>query len=215
MWAISHFHTLYGNCVTVYTDHSAVKAVLQTPNPTGKHARWWTKVYCSGVKEVHIIYRSGKTNLSADPLLQSPQSPHAPAPAGNINDDNEIQVAVMTSHSDKEISIQSLFQLEPEPNQPNESESFASKQRKDPNLRETIHFLKRGELPQDPNRARKIAVFTVVDDILFFLDPKNKHQRRVVVPEHICKRVMEENHGGTMGGHFSGNQLYNTLARQW
>ena len=40
-WATSHFHTyLYGNCVTVYTNNSAVRAVLQTPNPTGKHARW-------------------------------------------------------------------------------------------------------------------------------------------------------------------------------
>lgn len=156
MWATSHFHTyLYGNCVTVYPDHSAVRAVLQTPNPTGKHARWWTKVYGSGVKEVHNIYHSGKTHLSADTLSQST---HAQAPAGSINDDNEIQVAVVTSHSDKEISIQSLFQLEPEPNQPNESESFASKQRKDPQPREIIHFLKQGELPNDPNSARKIAV---------------------------------------------------------
>ena len=29
VWAVSHFHSyLYGHCVTVYTDHSAVKAVL-------------------------------------------------------------------------------------------------------------------------------------------------------------------------------------------
>ena len=70
VWAISHLHTyLYGNCVTVYTDHSAVQAVLQTPNPTGKCARWWTKVYGSGVKEVYIVYHSGKTNLSADTHL--------------------------------------------------------------------------------------------------------------------------------------------------
>ena len=25
---------------TVYTDHSVVKAVLETPNPSAKHARW-------------------------------------------------------------------------------------------------------------------------------------------------------------------------------
>ena len=44
VWAISHFHSyLYGNTVTVLTDHSAVRAILETPNPTGKHARWWTK----------------------------------------------------------------------------------------------------------------------------------------------------------------------------
>ena len=36
---------LYANRVRIYTNHSAVKAVLLAPNPSGKHARWWTRVY--------------------------------------------------------------------------------------------------------------------------------------------------------------------------
>ena len=57
VWAITHFRTyLYGHSVTVRTDHTAVKAALETPNPTGKHARWWTRVYGQGVKEVHLVY---------------------------------------------------------------------------------------------------------------------------------------------------------------
>ena len=40
MWAVTHFRAyLYGHHVTVYTDHSAVKAILETPSPSGKHAR--------------------------------------------------------------------------------------------------------------------------------------------------------------------------------
>ena len=40
VWAVTHFHSyLYGNKVTVITDHSVVKAILETSNPTGKHAR--------------------------------------------------------------------------------------------------------------------------------------------------------------------------------
>ena len=40
VWAVAHFHLyLYGNKVTVITDHSVVKAILETSNPTGKHAR--------------------------------------------------------------------------------------------------------------------------------------------------------------------------------
>ena len=51
VWAISHFHSyLYGHSVTVFTDHTAMKAVLGTPNPSGKHAWWWTKVNGRGVK---------------------------------------------------------------------------------------------------------------------------------------------------------------------
>lgn len=57
VWAITYFHTyLYGHAVTVYTDHTAVKAFLETPSPSGKHARWWMKVYGRGIKEVKIIY---------------------------------------------------------------------------------------------------------------------------------------------------------------
>ena len=78
VWAMSHYHYyLYGHCVTVYTDHSAVKALLETPNPTGKHARWWTKVFAQGVRRVHIVYKAGKENVNADALSRSP---HAPAP---------------------------------------------------------------------------------------------------------------------------------------
>ena len=44
VWTISHFHSyLYGNRVTALTDHLAVKAILETSNPIGKHARWWTR----------------------------------------------------------------------------------------------------------------------------------------------------------------------------
>ena len=45
VWGVSHFHHyLYGNSVTILTDHTAVKAVLESDNPTAKHARWWIKV---------------------------------------------------------------------------------------------------------------------------------------------------------------------------
>ena len=46
VWACSHFHAhLYRHNVTVYTDHLAVKAILETPSPSGKHTRWWSKVF--------------------------------------------------------------------------------------------------------------------------------------------------------------------------
>ena len=57
MWSITHFHSyLYGQEVTVYTDHSVVKAILNTPSPSGKHARWWSKVYGAGVKKIDIVH---------------------------------------------------------------------------------------------------------------------------------------------------------------
>ena len=57
VWAVNHFHAyLYGHDVCVFTDHSAVKAVLETPNPSGKHTRWWSKVFGSGVWSLEIVY---------------------------------------------------------------------------------------------------------------------------------------------------------------
>ena len=39
VWAIGHYHSyIYGQDVTVYTDHSAVKAILNAFHPSGKHA---------------------------------------------------------------------------------------------------------------------------------------------------------------------------------
>ena len=72
VWAISHFN--FYQSVTVYTDHTAVKAILETPNPSGKHARWWTKVDGSGVGSVQINYRPGKMNGNADALSLSKSS---------------------------------------------------------------------------------------------------------------------------------------------
>ena len=91
VWSISHFRAyLYGSNVTVYTDHSAVKVVLETPSPSAKHARWWSQVYASGVHNVKIIYRSGKENINADAL------PHNPLSSDSVPcHDESVQIAVV------------------------------------------------------------------------------------------------------------------------
>jgi len=33
-------------------DHSAVKAILDKPESNGKHARWWLKVFGSGINQL-------------------------------------------------------------------------------------------------------------------------------------------------------------------
>ena len=147
-WTITYFHAyLYGHCVTVYTDHTAVKAVLETPNPSGKHARWWSCVYGKGVKEVKIVYHSGKTNLNADALSRSPVGP---APVEGPSQ-NEVQVSAVSSDE----NIESLLDSEPPEIVP---DSFGNDQQKDEQLSEIIQFLELGELPSDETHVRKIAL---------------------------------------------------------
>ena len=99
VWGICHFHHyLYGNVVTVFTDHTAVKAVLETPNPSAKHARWWSRVYGRGVKEVKIVYRPGHENRNADALSRHPQ---LPAPSVGIGED-EVQVFPISAEGRKD-----------------------------------------------------------------------------------------------------------------
>ena len=140
VWAVTHFHSyLYGNSVTILTNHTAVKAVLETPNPSGKHARWWTKVYGTGIKEIHIVYRSGKRNTAADALSRSPQ---AGAPDKGVAE-QEVQVATVQTET---TNIQSLLQSTP---LPYNQQSFALEQQKDPEVLEIVMFLEKGELPLD------------------------------------------------------------------
>ena len=98
------------------------------------------------------------------------------------------------------------------------TESFADEQRKDPDLLEIINFIQKEELPHEEKRARKIAVqaslFTMEDDMLCYVDPKQKHQKRVAVPRHLQEQILKESHAGGMGGHFSGS-IYTALVRSW
>ena len=71
---MSHFYAyLYGRDVVVYTGHSAVHAVLETPSANGKNVSWWSKLF--GLKSVKIVYRQGKDNPHADALSCSPVPP--------------------------------------------------------------------------------------------------------------------------------------------
>ena len=210
VWAVTHFHSyLYGHSVTILTDHTAVKAVLETPNPSGKHARWWTKVYGTGVRDIHIVYRSGRLNIAADVLSRSPQ-PEAPDEGVA---EQEVQVAIVQAEPS---TIQSLLQSTPFPFS---QQSFALEQRKDPEVVEIVMFLEKGELPLDERRARRIALqaslFTLVEGVLFYIDPKQEHRKRVVVPRHLREQLLQENHSSPMGGHFAGKKMYGALVRHW
>ena len=106
MPAVQHFRAhLYGHNVRVITDHSAVKSILGSPTASRKHARWWLKVFASGVKDIEIMYRSGKENDLADALSRNPI-------VSDQNDHLEVQVAQV--HEQCETDVNSLLQQDPE-----------------------------------------------------------------------------------------------------
>ena len=294
--AISHFnHYLYGSRIVVDTDHTAVKSILKAANPTGKHARWWTRVYGRGIKEVTIRYRAGRENVNSDALSRSPR---LPAPNVGIAQD-EVQVSTISSaslqdysddqdtrktsgdsmktsinllivpdspasplslnqgeptneSSSRELHSQRLFQkatsakevpvpvvnrwdagpmsiphgelsssrvLNTVSHSAGLTESLSEQQAQDSQIMEWVVFLKHGQLPEDNTRARKMAMqqslFAIVDDMLYYVDPKRGNRRRAAVPLAMRPKLMEQTHSGPYRGHFSGQRMFNAMVTSW
>ena len=181
MWAMSHFRTyLYGQKVTVFTDHSDAKSILNSPHPTGKHARWWTKVYGLGVQTLEILHRLGKINCNTDALSQS-LSPPVPLGVGESElqvltvSSNEMVVLTFSPEEEEEVDdasskvgvaaigsipsnsmdISALITAEPK-----EAAlvSFGSEQKKDPKFLSILQFIEKGTLPTDGQLAKKVAL---------------------------------------------------------
>ena len=205
-WAIKHSRAyLYRHNVQVFTDHSAVKALLSNTSPSGKHARWWLQVYGSGVQKVDIIYSPVKENARADALSLNPTE---------ISDHHvlDVQVAV----SSKNIDISTLLHDSPGEESPC---NLYAEQEKDPELRQLRQFLEFAILPADDGAARSLAAqalnFTIVDNVVYYEDGKRGGHRPAAVHQHLQRSLREDYHAGKMAGHFSGRRLYGTVSRQW
>ena len=213
VWAVTHFrYYLYGNKVTVFTDHAAVRAVLGVPNLNGKHAHWWSKVYGSGIREIDIVYQAGKHNCHADALSRQPVL----LQPSDENTSGEMRVALLTNRNDATISA--LLE-QPSQEMNGHDKDFSVEQHNDVELQPIIAYFEENILPEDKGLAQKTVAeavqYTMSDGILYFVGCKQTDVSRAVVPKALCKQIMEEYHGGNLAGHFSGPRLYKTLARRW
>ncbi len=58
VWAVKHFRPyLYGHKCEVFTNHEALKSLLNTPHPSGKLARWGLALQ---ELELDFRYRPGR-----------------------------------------------------------------------------------------------------------------------------------------------------------
>ena len=157
VWAISHFqYYLYGHDVTVRTDHQAVKAILGSPNASGKHACWWSKVYSSGLRTIDITYRPGKENTNADALSRQPCQP---SPEDNTAS-HFVQVASILEEVED-----AMMQPTPPPS------DFSDEQWKDAVLGAVIDYLTAGTMPPDNAETRRLITrsseLTLVEGVLY------------------------------------------------
>ena len=160
VWAVTHFHYyLYGHNVTDVTDHAAVKAILGAPNLTGKHARWWSKVYSSGIRHLEIVHCLGENSLNVDCLSQQ-----SDMPAGQ-EDDDEVQIALVSCHLPD--TIEEALEQDPMVVQ-NSSNGIGEEHLKDKELRPIILYLRDGSLPNDPTLSYRVAAVSILSIIMCF-----------------------------------------------
>ena len=130
VWAAKHFRPyLYGHACTVYTDHEALKALLNTPQPSGKLARWGMAIQ---ELDLEIRHHSRKHNANVDALSRHPLPVEEPVDA---SPPNQVVAAVV----------------------PLNEEGLLELQRADPDLSKVFQYLETGILPEDQNAAKKLA----------------------------------------------------------
>ena len=150
------------------------------------------------------MYRAGRLNSCADALSRHPVGTAPVQP--EWEDPTQIASVRSTVTLDSESAMENttgLTTLLSQPPAAVSNQDFATEQRKDPELVELITFLERGELPADDRRARRIIlqkpVFTMEHGMLIYIEAKQDHRRRVVVPDHLKQQILTEHHASLMG----------------
>ena len=131
-----------------------------------------------------------------------------------------MQTAPLTQEQTADVhGVNNIEDLLESPPQPVTRSNFAEEQRKDGEVAEIIIYLENGDLPSETKCAQRIvlqkSLFIILDGVLFYLDPKQDHHRRIVVPSHLREQVLTEAHSGLMGGHFAAKKTYAALVRHW
>ena len=188
VWAVKHFRPyLYGHQCDIYTDHEALKSLLNTPQPSGKLARWGMAIQ---ELDARILHRSGKHNANADALSRAPVQQSKVEGEGSICE----TVAVIQPASE-----------------------LPALQRGDKELKEIIDFLESGILPSEEKQAKLITCtqsqYTLIDSVLYHVEQDGS--LRVIPPVGTREELFHQAHGGVYGGHLGDKKVYSELQRHY
>ena len=195
VWAVKHFRPyLYGHSCTVFTDHEALKSLLNTPHPSGKLARWGLLLQ---ELDLHIKYRPGKANSNAGCLSRNPSSV-APDPSEN----REMLIATLQTGEHSAKDGEDALQLR----QDNDSRLLCLKR-----------YLLDGDLPEDEQEAKEIvllsAQFEVLENVLYHIELDKS--LRIVLPQEDRRRVFDQAHAGVFGAHLREKKMHSQLSRHY
>ena len=168
-----------------------LKALINSPYPSGKLARWGMVLQEMDLK---IFYRPRKHNSNADALSR------APVPDAGGEDMPYGIISVITAE-----------QLE------KDESGLSELQRKDSDLASIISYLETRELPEDKKLAKRLALtesqFMVQDGILYHVESDST--LRVIPPTESRKQLFDQAHVGSFGGHLRNVKVHSELQRHY
>ena len=186
MWAAKHFRPyLYGHPCTEYTDHEALKSLLNTPQPSGKLARWGMALQ---EMDLTIQHCSGKHNLNADALSCFPQA----HPATEETPSEGVVASITAGDGD-----------------------LAMCQREDEGLKVIVTYLETGVQPEDKQTAKRLALtqsqYVVEDGVLYWA--ASDSTLSVIPPTPMRESLFREAHCGRFGAHLGDSKVHMSSAR--
>lgn len=184
-------HYLNGHKCTVFTDPEALCSLFNTPQPSGKLARWGLALQ---ELELQIQYCPGKHNANTDILSRYPSS--------GVPEWGELTfVAAGTEAGDPTKNGESNMTL-------------TERQEVDPELKMLRGYLRNWTLPEDGAQARRVLLshghYVLVDDILYHLEPDKS--RRIIPPTVDREELYLEAHCGPFGGHLGDAKVHGQLS---
>ena len=193
VWAVKHFRPyLYGHSCEVYTDHSALTLLLNTPQPSGKLARWGM-----AIQELDLKIRqcSGRSNSNADALSRSPLPPGE----GQVVGETGEVIATLGTGGETDHS------------------GLPTRQREDQDLAAIIKYLETGILPRGEGRAWTLVLsssqYVLEDDVLYKVESDST--LRVIPPKNQRERLFNSAHAGVFGAHLSDVKVHIELRRHY
>ena len=160
-----------------------MKAVLKTASLSGRHARWWTRVFNSGVKQVTILHRAGQDNVAQDALSRNPTS-------GSLEGDKAVDESQVVTVKSIPPTIDQVLKSDPAIAGCNISYNHLSEElMKDSDVNMIKDYTVNDTLTEDKKSARSITAealsFCLIDGVLYYIDCRRGNIKRFVVPQAL------------------------------
>ena len=207
VWAVRHFRPyLYGHTCQLYTDHQALKSLMNIPHPSGKLARWGLAIQ---ELDLHIHHHPGKTNRAANALSRLQTQIQDSSKETKSNE-------LVVQAKDGEETISQLTAENSDPTS-NTKDPLTESQDADPELKLIKTYLHTGKLPEDDKKARELVLsktkFEIQDGVLYHLE-KDK-TLRIVVPTDRRKELFDDAHSGMFRAHLRGAKIHSQLGQHY